>query len=226
MMPIQMPAFKTTTFLCKVFLFFGSRQKGQKIAVLLFHKPLSLFDHFAWKFRVLEFGHWTSVFTVTFVVDLSQPVGRLFHYLFLQSNCRFSIFSLLNFFHLSRQSFRVVILKGSSWSRDLMNSSFMAFKCDQRTNNEMNAHNTWGKRITTNFTLKIRRYSATKFPWRNGHGWQAVMCFLAYQKQKNLLKRKRLQKFQTGMWTCVSIVMLRHAGTQPWETFIVRDHSW
>ena len=65
------------------------------MAVLLFHKPLSSFDHFAWIFRVLEFGYWTSVFTVTFGY-FSEVLNCLFHYLFLQSNWRFSIFSVIS----------------------------------------------------------------------------------------------------------------------------------
>ena len=67
----------------------------------------------------------------------------------------------------------------------------MAFKCDQRTNSEMNVHKTWGKQITTNRNFPDEIFMDDK----------QLCAFLATRNGKNLLKRKRLQNFQTGMWT-------------------------
>ena len=47
------------------------------------------------------------------------------------------------------------------------------------------------------------------------------------ETEKTLLSERGCKTFkQACELRLVSIVMLRHAGAQPWESFIVRDHSW
>ena len=138
-----------------MFLFFGRRQKRQNMAVLLFHKPLSSFDHFAWKFRVLEFGYLTSVFTVTFGC-FSEVVGCLFYYLFLQSNWRFSIFF----------------------------AQFLSFITSG------------GKQITTNFKVKIRRYSASNSPDEMVMDDKQLCAFSATRNGKTFLSERGCKNFR------------------------------
>lgn len=170
------------------------------MAVFSYHKPLSSLDHFAWKFWVLELGHWPTVFTLKLVVILLKLlVVRLITY-YCKITGDFRDFLCLIFFSfisliISSGRFERVNLKRKSSFKDLMNSSFIAFKCDQRTTNKMNACKTWGKQITTNFMVKTRRYSTFEFVYAKfpddpmmtiGYGANIMPCFVGYQKRKNL----------------------------------------
>lgn len=185
-------------FVQSVFLF-GSRQRGQNMAVFSY-QALVIIGPF--RLEILSFG--TRTLTDGLHSEISchftQVVGRSFNNLLLQNNWRFSRFSLLNFFSfissiISSGRFERVNLKRESSFKDLMNSSFIAFKCDQRTTNKMNARKTWGKQITTNFMVKTRRYSTFEFVYAKfpddpmmtiGYGANIMPCFVGYQKRKNL----------------------------------------